>query len=145
METCHHRSGKRSIVTPTSFSTFVFAQFCLKFFHHFYFGWRQYISVQSIFQMFALHAHKWLFPTCPQLKIPSTATIVTQSVVELLAGTTPCSNMGISFEMLFTFLLVDVISSPVNIFQFKSIFKCLLSMPPIETSVNANNCDTKCC
>ena len=34
-----------------------------------------------------------LFSTCPQLKILSTPTIVTQSVVEISACTSPCSNI----------------------------------------------------
>ena len=71
----------------------------------------------SIFKCLLSTPTRGLFPTCPQLKILFTPTSVTQSVVELLACTAPCSNMGILFKTLFTFYFpVHVISSPVNIF-----------------------------
>ena len=38
------------------------------------------------------------FSTCPLLKYPSTPTIVTQSVIELLACTAPCSNIKTNNE-----------------------------------------------
>ena len=77
---------------------------------------------KSLFQMFALHAHKWPFSACPQLKILSTPTIVTQSVVELLAGTAPCSNIKTNNETHF------MVAPYINISNFSKFLINWLEM-----------------